>query len=91
MLNLVILIERKPKRNMLALKPFSDVPYQNPDMVLNGQGPERNPLGDVSCHDLGTVSSEQGPGRYFLSSTLYRRQRVVKMLKGLYIIDGCER
>jgi hypothetical protein len=50
-------------------------------MVLNGQGPDRHPLGDVSCHGLGTKSSEQGSGRYFLSGALHWRPGVVKMWK----------
>ena len=51
-------------------------------MVLNGQGPGRHPLGDVPCHDLGMVSSEQGSGRRFLSGALHRRPGVVENEQG---------
>ena len=68
-LNLAILMEMKPERKPLGRNPLSDVPYRNPGMVLNGQGP---------CRDLGMVSSEQGSGRRFLSGALHRRPGVVK-------------
>ena len=50
-------------------------------MVLNEQGPGRHPR-DVPCHDLGTVSSDQGSGRRILSGTLHRRPGVVKNEQG---------
>ena len=51
-LNLAILMEMKPERKPLGRNPLSDVPYRNPGMVLNGQGPGRHPLGDAPCRDL---------------------------------------
>jgi hypothetical protein len=51
-------------------------------MVLNGQGPGQHPLSDVSCHDLGTVSTEQGSGCYCLSGALHRCPGVVKNVQG---------
>ena len=35
-LNLTILMEIKPERKPLGRNPFSDAPYRNPGMVLNG-------------------------------------------------------
>ena len=70
-LNLAILMEMKPKRKSLGRNPPSDAPYQNPGMVLNGQGPSRHPLGNAPRRDLGMVSSEQGSGRRFLSGVLH--------------------
>ena len=77
-LNLAILIEMKPERKSLGRNPFSDAPYRNPGMVLNGQGPGQHPLDDALCHDLGKVSSEQGSDRHFLSGALHWRPGVVK-------------
>jgi hypothetical protein len=48
-LNLVILMEMKPERNPSGCNLLSDAPYRNPDMVLNGQGPNQQPLGDTPC------------------------------------------
>jgi hypothetical protein len=59
-------------------------------MVLNGQDPGLQPLGDVSCRDLDTVSSDKGLDHYFLSGMLHQRLGVVKMCKGLHIINGCK-
>jgi hypothetical protein len=42
-------MEMKPHEKSLGHNPLSDVPYQNPGMVLNGKGPGRHPLGDA-CH-----------------------------------------
>ena len=70
-LNLAILIEMKPERKPLGRNPFSDAPYRNPGIVLNGQGPGRHPLGDAPCRDLGMVSSEQGSDRRILSGALH--------------------
>ena len=81
-LNLAILIEMKPERKSLGCNPLSDAPYQNPGMVLNGQGSGRHSLGDVPCRDLGMVSSDQGLGRHFLSGALHRRPGVVKNEQG---------
>ena len=54
--NLATLMEMKPERKSLGRNPLSDMPYRNPGMVLNGQGPGRHPLGDAPCRDLGMVS-----------------------------------
>jgi hypothetical protein len=40
-------------------------------MVLIGQGTGQHRLGDAMCHDLSTVSSEQGLGHYILSGVLH--------------------
>ena len=80
-LNLTILMEMKPERKSLERNPLSGVSYRNPDMVLNEQGPGRHPR-DAPCHDLGTVSSEQGSGRRILSGALHRRPGVVKNEQG---------
>jgi hypothetical protein len=37
---------------------FSDAPYRNPGMVLNGQGSGRHPLGGTLYLDLDTVLNE---------------------------------
>ena len=37
MLNLAILMEIKNNRNHLGHNPLSDVPYQNPGIVIHGQ------------------------------------------------------
>jgi hypothetical protein len=34
---------------------LSDAPYQNPSMVLNGQGLIQHPFGDALCCDSGTM------------------------------------
>jgi hypothetical protein len=57
-------------------------------MVLNGQDPGLQPLGDVSCRDLDTVSSDKGLDHYFLSGMLHQRLGVVKMCKGLHFISS---
>jgi hypothetical protein len=57
---------------MLGRNPLSDAPYQNPGMMLNGQGPGRHPLGDTPYLDLDMVLNEQESGR------LHRRPNVVK-------------
>lgn len=57
-LYLVILMETKPERNPLERNSPNDAPYWNLDMVLNKKGLCRNFLGDVSCHNLSTMSSE---------------------------------
>jgi hypothetical protein len=63
-LNLAIQIEMKLERNPLGHNPLSNAPYWNLSMMLNGQGPSQHPLGDVSCHGLGMVSTDQGSGHY---------------------------
>ena len=50
-------------------------------MVLNEQGPGRHSC-DAPCHDLDTVSSEQGSGRRILSGALHRCPGVVKNEQG---------
>jgi hypothetical protein len=51
-------------------------------MVLNGQGPDRHPLGDAPYLNLDTVLNEQGSGRHILSDALHRRPGVVKNEQG---------
>ena len=58
-LNLVILMKMKPERKPSGRNPLSNAPYQNPGMVLNGQGPGRHPLGDAPCRDLGMVPNSR--------------------------------
>jgi hypothetical protein len=57
----------KPHRKLLGRNPFSDTPYLNPDMVLNGQGSGHHPLGGVPYLDLTTVLNELGSDRRILS------------------------
>jgi hypothetical protein len=68
----------KPYEKSLGRNPLSDVPYRNPGMVLNGQGPGCHPLGDVPYLDPDTVLNEQGSGRRILSDALHHRSSVVK-------------
>jgi hypothetical protein len=71
-------MEMKPHEKSLGRNPLSDAPYQNPGMVLNGQGPGRHPLGGTPYLDLDTVLSERESGRRILSDALHRRPDVVK-------------
>jgi hypothetical protein len=48
----------KPHGKSLERNPLSDVTYQNPGMVLNGQGSGRHPLDGASYLDLDTVLNE---------------------------------
>jgi hypothetical protein len=75
---LAIFMEMKPHKKLLGCNPLSDAPYQNPGMVLNGQGPGRHPLGDVTYLNLDTVLNEKGSGHRILSDTLHHRSGVVK-------------
>jgi hypothetical protein len=75
-------MEMKPHKKSLGRNPLSDAPYQNPGMVLNGQGPGRHPLGDAPYLDLDRVLNEQGSGRRILSDVLHRRPGVVKNEQG---------
>jgi hypothetical protein len=75
-------MEMKPHEKSLGCNPLSDAPYQNPGMVLNGQGSGRHPLGDASYLDLDTVLNEQGSGHRILSDVLHRRPGVVKNEQG---------
>jgi hypothetical protein len=68
----------KPHEKSLGRNPLSDMPYRNPDMVLNGQGPGRHPLSGATYLDLDTVLSQQGSGRHILSDALHRCPGVVK-------------
>jgi hypothetical protein len=49
----------KPHEKSLGRNPLNDASYQNPGMVLNGQGSGRHPLNDASYLDLDTVLNEQ--------------------------------
>jgi hypothetical protein len=71
-------MEIKLHENRLGHNPLSDAPYQNPGMVLNGQGSGRHPLGGTSYLDLDTMLSEQGSGRRILNDALHRLPGVVK-------------
>jgi hypothetical protein len=71
-------MEMKPHGKSLGCNPLSDVPYRNPGMVLNVQGPGHHPLGGVSYLDLDMVLSEQRLGHRILSDELHRRPGVVK-------------
>jgi hypothetical protein len=75
-------MEMKPDEKSLGRNPLNDVPYRNPGMVLNGQGPGRHPLGGAPYIDLDMVLSEQGSGRRILSDALHRRSDVVKNEQG---------
>jgi hypothetical protein len=48
----------KSHEKLLGHNPLSDASYQNPGMMLNGQGSGRHPLGDVLYLDLDTVLNE---------------------------------
>jgi hypothetical protein len=65
----------KPESNQLGCN-FSDIPYLNLNMVLNGQGTSQHPLSDASCCDLGMMSNEQGSGYYYFSG-VYGLQNTV--------------
>jgi hypothetical protein len=75
-------MEMKPHEKSLGHNPLSDVPYRNPDMVLNGQGSGRHPLGDALYLDLDTVLNEQGSGHRILSDALHHHPGVVKNEQG---------
>jgi hypothetical protein len=75
---LAISIKIKPHEKSLERNLLSDAPYQNPGMVLNGQGPDRHPLGGAPYLNLDTVLSEQGSDRHILSDAIHRRPGVVK-------------
>ncbi|PUZ51218.1 hypothetical protein GQ55_6G163600 [Panicum hallii var. hallii] len=75
-------MEMKPIRNSLGHNPLSDTLYQNPGVLLNGQGPDRHPLRGASYRDPGTMISEQGSGRRSLCGTLHLRPGVVKNEQG---------
>jgi hypothetical protein len=75
-------MEMKPHEKTLGRNPLSDAPYQNPGMVLNGQGPGHHPLGDAPYLDLDTMLNEQESGRRILSDALYRCPGIVKNEQG---------
>jgi hypothetical protein len=79
---LAIFMKMKPHEKSLGCNPLNDAHYQNPDMVLNGQGPGHHPLGGASYLDLDTVLSEQGSGHRILNNALHRRPSVVKNKQG---------
>jgi hypothetical protein len=79
---LVIFMKMKSHEKLLGRNSFSDAPYQNPGMVLNGQGSGRHPLGDALYLDLDTVLNEQGSGHRIFSGALHRRPGVVKNEQG---------
>jgi hypothetical protein len=54
----VISMKMKPHEKSLVCNPLSDAPYRNSNMVLNGQGPGRHPLGGVPYLDLDTMLNE---------------------------------
>jgi hypothetical protein len=51
-------MEMKPHEKSLDCNPLSDTSYQNPDMVLNRQGPGHHPLDGAPYLDLNTVLNE---------------------------------
>jgi hypothetical protein len=55
-------MKMKPHGKLLGRNPLSDTAYQNPGMVLNGQGLGHHPLDGAPYLDLDTVLSEQGSG-----------------------------
>jgi hypothetical protein len=75
---LAISVEMKPHEKSLGHNPLTDASYQNPGMVLNGQGPGHHPLGSAPYLDLDTMLNEQGSGHRILSDALHRRPSVVK-------------
>jgi hypothetical protein len=75
-------MEMKPHGKSLGRNPLSDVPYQNPGMVLNGQGSCHHPLGGAPHLDLDTLLSEHGSSHRILSDALHRRPGVVKNEQG---------
>jgi hypothetical protein len=75
-------MKMKSHKKSLGCNPLSDTLYQNPGMLLNGQGPGRHPLDDAPYLDLDTVLNEQGSGRRILSDALHRRPGVVKNDQG---------
>jgi hypothetical protein len=79
---LAISMEIKQHGKSLGRNPLSDIPYRNPDMMLNGQGLGLHPLGSASYLDLDTVLSEQGSGHRILSDALHHLPGVVKNEQG---------
>jgi hypothetical protein len=75
-------MEMKPHEKSLGHNPLGDAPYENPGMVLNGQGPGCHPLHGTLYLDLDTVLNEQGSSRHILSDTLYHQPGVVKNEQG---------
>jgi hypothetical protein len=62
-----IFMEMKPHEKSLGRNPLNDAAYQNPGMVLNGQGSGRHPLDNAAYLHLDTVLNEKGSGRRILS------------------------
>jgi hypothetical protein len=75
-------MEMKPHGNSLGHNPLSNVSYQNPGIVLNGQGSGRHPLGGALYLDLDTVLNKQGSGHRILSDALHCYPGVVKNEQG---------
>jgi hypothetical protein len=71
-------MKMKPHEKSLGRNPLIDASYQNPGMVLNGQGLDRHPLGGALYPDLDTVLSEQGSGCRILSDALNHHPGIVK-------------
>jgi hypothetical protein len=71
-------MKMKPHEKSLERNPLSDTSYQNPGMVLNGQGLDRHPLGGTLYPDLDTVLSEQGSGCRILSDALNHHPGIVR-------------
>jgi hypothetical protein len=51
-------MKMKPYEKSLERNPLSDTSYWNLYMVLNGQGPDRHPLGGAPYLDLDTMLNE---------------------------------
>jgi hypothetical protein len=56
---LTIFMEMKPYEKSLGRNPLSNASYQNPGMVLNGQGPRHHSLDGTSYLNLDTMLNEQ--------------------------------
>ena len=72
-----LLWRRNPKESRWSVTLLAMRHVGSPGMVLNEQGPGRHSR-DAPCHDLDTVSSEQGSGRRILSGAPHRRPGVVQ-------------
>jgi hypothetical protein len=79
---LAICMKMKPHEKSLGCNPLSDASYQNPSMVLNGQGTGHHPPSDAPYLDLDMVLNEQGTGHHILSDALHRHPGVVKNEQG---------
>jgi hypothetical protein len=75
-------MEMKPHGKSLGRNPFSDAPYRNPGMVLNGQRSGCHPVGGAPYLDWDMVLNEQGSSCRILSDELHCRPGVVKNEQG---------